>query len=103
MNGKFKSLILRLKQDFLNICLTHCFIHREALTMKTIPDELKSVLHLVIKVLNYINLRAIKNKNSQKKFCRRLLLLSFCITHRNSTAIGCKVFNQFYEIKYELL
>jgi septum formation topological specificity factor MinE len=54
MTGKFKGFVFRLKQDFLNIISTHYFIHREALMIKSIPDELKNVLDLVIKMVNYI-------------------------------------------------
>jgi len=39
---------------------THCFTHREALMIKSIPDELKNVLDLVIKIINYIKSRALE-------------------------------------------
>jgi len=56
MTEKCKGFVSRLKQEFSNICSTHCFIQHEALMMKTIPDDLNSVLHLVIKIVNYIKL-----------------------------------------------
>jgi len=62
MTGKFKGFVSRLKQDFPNICLTHCFIRLEALMTKTISDELKSVLALVIEMVNYIKSRALKSR-----------------------------------------
>jgi hypothetical protein len=68
MTGKFKGFVSRLKQDFPNIISTHCFIHREALMIKSIPDELKNVLDLVIKIVNYIKSRALKTR-ILKKMC----------------------------------
>jgi len=68
MTGKFKVFISRLKQDFPNIVSTNCFIHREVLMMKTIPDELKSILDLVIKMVNCIKSRALNTK-ILKKMC----------------------------------
>lgn len=52
MIGKFKGFISRIKQEFPYIRSTHCFIYREALMMKTIPDELKRVLDFVFKMVN---------------------------------------------------
>ena len=43
-----------------NIILTHCFLHREALTAKTLGDELKKVLNQVIKMVNFIRSRPLK-------------------------------------------
>jgi len=68
MTGKFKGFVSRLKQDFLNIVSTHCFIDREALMMKTIPDELKNIFDLVIKMVNYIKSKALKTR-ILKKIC----------------------------------
>ncbi|CAI6356277.1 unnamed protein product [Macrosiphum euphorbiae] len=47
---------------------TYCFIHREALMIKSIPDELKNVLNLVIKIVNYIKSRALETR-ILKKMC----------------------------------
>ena len=33
----------------------HCMIHREALASKTLPDVLKCVFQVCIKIVNYIN------------------------------------------------
>jgi hypothetical protein len=63
MTGKFKGFVSKLKQDFPSIISTHCFIHREALMIKSFPDEFKNVLDLVIKIVNYIKSRAHSQKN----------------------------------------
>ena len=38
---------------------THCTIHRQALIMKTLPDQLKYVLDHVIKSVNFIKTNAL--------------------------------------------
>jgi len=50
MTRKFNGFISRLKRDSPDIYLTRCVIHREALMTKTIPDELKIVHDLAIKM-----------------------------------------------------
>lgn len=55
-------------QDFPNIISTHFFIHDEALMVKSISDELKNVLDLVIKMVNDIKSRALKTR-ILKKIC----------------------------------
>jgi hypothetical protein len=68
MTGKFKGSVSRLKQDFPNIISNHYFIHHKTLMIKSIPDELKNVLYLVIKMVNYIKSRALKTR-ILKKIC----------------------------------
>jgi len=68
--GKFKGFVLRFKQDFPNIISTYCLIHREALMIKSIPDELKNVLDLVIK----LNQELLKCEFS-KKFVKKLVFV----------------------------
>jgi len=74
MTGKFKGFVSKLKQVFLNIVSTH----REVLMMKTIPDELKSVLDLVIKIVNYVKLRSPKTI-ILKTMCEEVLIFSIHI------------------------
>jgi hypothetical protein len=62
MTGRLKGFVSRVKQDFLNVGSTHCFIHREALVAKTIPAELKSVLDSVVKMVNYVKSRALTTR-----------------------------------------
>jgi len=40
----------------------HCIIHRYALAMKTLPDNLKSVLSTVVQIINYIKTSATKSR-----------------------------------------
>lgn len=104
MTGKFKGFVSRLKQDFPNIISTHCFIHREALMIKSIPDELKNVLDLVIKMVNYIKSRSLKTR-ILKKMCEEAgSRYEVLVLHTEIRWLSKgKVLNRFYEMKNELL
>jgi hypothetical protein len=47
---------------FLTAGSTHCFLHREALVVKTIPAALRSIMDSVVAMVNYINTRAVKTR-----------------------------------------
>ena len=49
------------KQKSPDIISTHCTIHRQALIMKTLPDELNSVLGEVIRAVNLIKVNALNS------------------------------------------
>ncbi|KAG6924497.1 zinc finger BED-type containing 8 [Chelydra serpentina] len=47
----------------------HCFIHREALVSKTLPDQLNAIFKGLVKVVNYIKSSAL-NTTLFKRFCQ---------------------------------
>ncbi|KAG6930713.1 zinc finger BED-type containing 8, partial [Chelydra serpentina] len=47
----------------------HCFIHREALASKTLPDQLNNIFKGLVKVVNYIKSLAL-NTRLFKRFCQ---------------------------------
>jgi len=49
-----------------NVVATDCFIHREALALKTAPDGLKCAFDLVIKIANYIKSHSLNSRMFQK-------------------------------------
>ena len=59
----FQTLV---KNKAPNLVTTHCFIHREALDSKTLPDALKCVFDVVIKSVNYIKSSALNNRLFRK-------------------------------------
>ena len=76
----FQTLV---KEKCLDVIRTHCTIHRQALMVKTMPEELKSVLNNVIKAVNFIKANALNSrlfrdlcKESDSKF-ETLLLYSY--------------------------
>ena len=66
----FQNLV---KEKSPNVVDTHCIIHRKALMVKTMPDELSYVLDKVIKTVNFINLFAKLCKESDSVFENLLL------------------------------
>lgn len=103
MTGKFKGFVAKIKQHFSNMGSTHCFIHREALMVKTIPAELKSVLDLVVNMVNFVKSRALKTR-LLKEMCHEAgskhdtLVLH---TELRWLSKG-KVLQRFYELRKEL-
>ena len=55
----FQTLV---KEKSPNIVNTHCIIHRQALMIKTMPDELSHVLDKVIKTVNFIKANAFNSR-----------------------------------------
>ena len=51
MMGKSKGFVTKVKQINPNVQTTRCFLHREALIAKTLPDELEEVLDPAVKLV----------------------------------------------------
>lgn len=77
MTSKFKGFVSKLQQDFIAICSTYYFIHRDVLMIKTITNELKIVLGLVIKMVSYIKSRALKLEFSKTCMKKQVLVMNF--------------------------
>ncbi|VVC39341.1 Hypothetical protein CINCED_3A019937 [Cinara cedri] len=61
MTGRFKGFLTLAKNKNSNLMTTHCFLHREALMMKSSDGgELSDVLKTVIAMINYIKRRPVK-------------------------------------------
>ena len=104
MKGCLKGFVPIAQKQNPNIIHTHCFIHREALVAKTVGSELKSVLDMVVKIVNYIKMRPLK--------CRQFAKLCVGMEAEHSTLIQHteirwlsrgRVLSRFYELKEELL
>ena len=54
MLGEKKGLIARVLQMAPRVNFTHCFIHRESLARETLEPELKLILDIALKMVNYI-------------------------------------------------
>ncbi|KAJ8355337.1 hypothetical protein AAFF_G00069710 [Aldrovandia affinis] len=57
MTGRNSGVVARIREVAPEIRWTHCSIHREALAVKMMPDELKSVLDSAVKTVNFIKVR----------------------------------------------
>ena len=62
MIGKNKGFVSKFKQKNSDVQITHCFLHREALMAKTLPDDLKEVLDTAVKLVNFIKAIPLKTR-----------------------------------------
>ena len=62
MMGKSKGFVFKVKQTNLDVQITRCFLYREALIAKTLPDELKEVLDTAVKLVNFIKTSPLKSR-----------------------------------------
>nr|XP_033478812.1 zinc finger BED domain-containing protein 5-like [Epinephelus lanceolatus]XP_033478814.1 zinc finger BED domain-containing protein 5-like [Epinephelus lanceolatus]XP_033478816.1 zinc finger BED domain-containing protein 5-like [Epinephelus lanceolatus] len=57
MTGRNSGVAARIREVAPEMRWTHCSIHREALAVKKMPDDLKSVLDSAVKTVNFIKAR----------------------------------------------
>lgn len=57
MTGRNSGVVARIREVASEMRWTHCSIHREALAVKRMPDDLKSVLDSAVKTVNFIKAR----------------------------------------------
>lgn len=62
MTGSKSGFITRLKKLMPNACWMHCFLHRQALAAKTLPQEYNEVLNIIIKIVNSIKGKALQTR-----------------------------------------
>lgn len=62
MTGRLNGFVTLVREKNPEIVLTHCFLHREALMMKTIGPALQEVLNEVVKMVNYIKSKPMKSR-----------------------------------------
>ena len=66
MVGSIKGFVLLVQKENPNVVQTHCFLHREVLVSKTIPDDLSQVLKQVVEMVNFIKMRPKKSRFFEK-------------------------------------
>lgn len=62
MTGSKKGFVSCVKQKNPTVQFTHCCIHREALMVKNLPEELLNTMNECIKIINLIKSRAINSR-----------------------------------------
>lgn len=62
MIGSRSGFVTLVRQKNPNVCVIHCFIHRQALAAKTLSDEFNVVLKLCIKIVNYVKKSALNTR-----------------------------------------
>ena len=68
MLGLQSGFITRVKEKSQCAIGTHCILHREALASRTLPAEMRDVMNLAIKVVNFIKAGAL-NSHLFKQLC----------------------------------
>lgn len=71
MLGTRSGFVTKVKERAPSAISTHCFIHRQALAAKTLPDHLKQYLNIMIKIVNHIKHSAL-NTRLFAKLCQDL-------------------------------
>jgi hypothetical protein len=54
MTDKIKGVVSLVKEKNPNVITTHCFLHCEALVLKTIEEHLNKVLSDAVAMINFI-------------------------------------------------
>ena len=62
MVGSIKGFVSLVQKENPNVVQTHCFLHREVLVSKTIPNDLSQVLKQVVQMVNFIKMRPKKSR-----------------------------------------
>ncbi|XP_068214344.1 protein FAM200C-like [Palaemon carinicauda] len=62
MVGLRSGFITKVKEKNPSVISTHCIIHRESLASRTLPDEMRDVLNVAIKVVNFIKSGALNSR-----------------------------------------
>ena len=71
MIGKKSGFAALLKKKVPDIIVKHCFLHRHALAAKTLPPNLKDVLSICMRVVNFIRGRPLHHRLF-KLFCEEM-------------------------------
>ena len=62
MTGRHNGVAARISEVATEMRWTHCSIHREALAVKKMPEDLKSVLDSAVKTVNFIKARPMNSR-----------------------------------------
>ena len=82
---------------------THCFIHRYALSSKTLPTALKSILDLVVKIVNFIKAGSLHTRQF-KELCKDMNGMHEILLFHTAVRWLSKgnVLNRAFEMKNEI-
>ena len=104
MIGKNKGFVSKVKQKNPDVHITHCFLHREALMAKTLPDDLKEVLNTAVKLVNFIKASPLKTRLFEI-LCKEMgAEHTGFLLHTEVRWLSCgRVFLRIYELKEQVM
>ena len=62
MVGKYSGVVAHIKSKNSETVAIHCFLHRQALTVKRMPSDLVEVLEDVTKIINFFKARPLNSR-----------------------------------------
>ena len=82
----------------------HCFIHREALASKTLPDQINTVFKVLVKIVNYVKSSAL-NTRLFRKICQDIESdFKGLLFHTPVRWLSAgKILNRIFSLKEELM
>ena len=62
MVGRYIGFVSRIREKQRDIIVTHCFLHRETMAVKTLPADLASTLITVVSIVNFVKTKPLKSR-----------------------------------------
>ena len=62
MVGHYKDFVSRIREKQRDIIVTHCFLHRKTLVVKTLPADLASTLNTVVSIVNFVKTKPLRSR-----------------------------------------
>jgi hypothetical protein len=103
MLGNLKWFVALAKKKNSGIVFTHCFLHREALSSKSIVQEDRKVLEETQKVVNYIKSTPLHSRLFSAVFCHGCYSHATPTAHGSAVVIWGRVLSRFNELREELI
>ena len=102
MIASVKGFVILVRETQPNIFTTYCFLYREALVAKAIGPELKDVLDMVVKIVNYLKSRPVKCQQFAK-LCESMDAepVTFLLHTEVRWLSRGRVLSRFYEFREE--
>lgn len=101
MIGSKSGFITRLKALMPNACWMYCFLHRQALAVKTLPKEYNEVLNMIIKAVTSIKGKALDTFISKNLWRYGYTAPKFALPHIMWLSKGKEI--RILELRAELL